>query len=106
MGLAAPLFDENKLKWINNQYLSFISTEELYQQCLEWAQEYDSDFYALLTSDPDYYKAAMNIERHTEKDPKRFTLYADVKSQILFFSDEYWQSKKEESKNLISELGF
>jgi len=105
MGLAAPLFDETKLKWINNQYLSFISTEELYQQCLEWAQEYDSDFYTLLTSDPDYYKAAMNIERHTEKDPKRFTLYADVKSQILFFSDAYWNEKKEERKNLIAELG-
>ena len=105
MGLSAPIFDEAKLKWINNQYLSYISTEELYDQCLQWAQEYDSDFYALLTSEPDYYKAAINIERHTEKDPKRFTLYSDVKNQILFFSDDCWNAQKEERKNLIAELG-
>jgi hypothetical protein len=44
-----------------------------------------------LKSNPDYYRAAMNIERHTEKDPKRFTVYPDVKNQILFFNDDNWR---------------
>jgi hypothetical protein len=38
MGVAAPLFDETKLQWINNQYLSAISTEKLFDETLEWAE--------------------------------------------------------------------
>ena len=37
---------------------------------------------------PDYTQQALNIERHTEKDPKRFTLYTDISKNILFFYDE------------------
>jgi hypothetical protein len=29
----------------------------------------------------------MNIERHTAKDPKRFTTYVDVETQLRFFFD-------------------
>ena len=28
------------------------------------------------------------MRRHTEKDPKRFTLYSDIEKNILFFYDE------------------
>ena len=58
-----------------------------------------------MKKDPEYTRAALNIERHTEKDPKRFTLYSDVKNQILFFSDDCWNAQKEERKNLVAELG-
>lgn len=44
-----------------------------------------------MESDVAYVKAAMNIERHTEKDPKRFTTYADVEHQLMFFFDDEWE---------------
>jgi len=44
-----------------------------------------------MESDVEYVKAAMNIERHTEKDPKRFTTYVDVENQLLFFFDDEWE---------------
>jgi glutamyl-tRNA synthetase len=47
-----------------------------------------------MKKDPDYTKAALNIERHTEKDPKRFTLYTDIEKNILFFFDEKWPEIK------------
>ena len=103
MWVAAPLFDETKLQWINNQYLSAISTEKLFDETLERAEWFDSEFAELLKSNPDYYRAAMNIERHTEKDPKRFTVYPDVKNQILFFDDENWKKWAETRKNLLAE---
>jgi len=91
MTISGPLFDEQKLSWVNNNYLSAISTEELYQQTLAWAQRFQPEFASLLLSDVEYAKAAIGIERHTEKDPKRFTLYSDVQNQILFFFDSEWE---------------
>ncbi|MBQ9553866.1 hypothetical protein IJU97_02670 [bacterium] len=41
-----------------------------------------------MKEDPEYTKSALNIERHTEKDPKRFTLYSDIEKNILFFFDK------------------
>lgn len=103
MTAAAPLFDEVKLQWINNQYLSAISTEQLFNETLERAESFDTEFAELLKSDPEYYKAAMNIERHTEKDPKRFTVYSDVKNQILFFNDKIWLEWEHTRNDLLVE---
>jgi hypothetical protein len=76
-----------KLQSVNNNYLSRISTDELYEQSLARAQKYKPELAQLMESDIVYTKAAMNIERHTEKDPKRFTTYADVETQLRFFFD-------------------
>jgi glutamyl-tRNA synthetase len=104
MNVSGPLFDEVKLQWVNNGYLSKISTEELFTQTLEWAKAFQPAFSSLLLSVPEYAKAAMNIERHTEKDPKRFTLYSDVQQQILFFFDEEWEKGKESRQELLQTI--
>ena len=41
-----------------------------------------------MQTDIAYVKAAINIERHTAKDPKRFTTYVDVETQLKFFFDD------------------
>ncbi len=87
MPKSGALFDLVKLQSVNNNYLSRISTDELYEQSLARAQKYKPELAQLMESDIVYTKAAMNIERHTEKDPKRFTTYADVETQLRFFFD-------------------
>ena len=82
------MFDLVKLQSVNNNYLSRISTDELYDQSLARALKYRPELAKLMQSDVDYTKAAMNIERHSEKDPKRFTTYADVETQLKFFFDD------------------
>lgn len=91
MNTSGALFDLVKLQSMNNAYLSKISTEELYNQSLVWAKKYRPYLADLMQENPDYTKAALNIERHTEKDPKRFTTFQDVESQILFFYDKEWE---------------
>lgn len=88
MSKSGALFDLVKLQSVNNAYISKLSTDELYEQTLRWAKQYKTDLVPLLTSDVDYVKAAINIERHSPKDPKRFTTYMDVDSQIRFFFDD------------------
>lgn len=85
------MFDLVKLQSVNNNYLSKISTDELYDQSLARALKYRPELAKLMQMDVDYVKAAMNIERHTEKDPKRFVTYADVETQLLFFFDTEWE---------------
>lgn len=88
MSKSGGLFDIVKVESVSNAYLSRISTDQLYEETLLWAKKYKPELATLLTSDVDYVKAAMNIERHTPKDPKRFTTFMDVDSQIRFFFDE------------------
>ena len=82
------LFDLVKLQSVNNNYLSRISTDELYEQSLARAEKYRPELAKLMKSDVAYVKATLNIERHTAKDPKRFTTYTDVETQLRFFFDD------------------
>lgn len=87
MPKSGALFDLVKLQSVNNNYLSRISTDELYIQSLARAEIYKPALAQLMKSDVSYTKAALNIERHTAKDPKRFTTYADIETQLKFFFD-------------------
>lgn len=88
MNTSGALFDLVKLNSVCNNYLSRISTDQLYQESLDRAKKYKPDLYELMISDEKYTKDAINIERHTEKDPKRFTVFPDIDSQIRFFYDK------------------
>ncbi len=94
MNKSGALFDLVKMESINNEYLSRISTEQLFKESLERAEQFNLDLANLMKQDEDYTKAALNIERFTpqwtgqaEKDPKRFYTFKDVDSQLRFFFD-------------------
>lgn len=91
MPKSGALFDLVKLQSVNNNYLSRISTDELYDQSLARAKKYKPELAKRMESDLEYVKAAIHIERHTEKDPKRFVTYADVENQLMFFFDDEWE---------------
>lgn len=103
MNHAWALFDLVKLNSVCNNYMSRISTDELYEKTLEWAKQYNSQFADLMLSDVEYTKSAINIERHTPKDPKRFSSFKDVESQILFFYDSE-REKLFSNKLLLPEI--
>jgi len=96
MNKAWSLYDLQKLNHVHNAYISKLSNDELFEQFLAWAQMYRKDFFEKISADLSYAKSAMSIERHTEKDPKRFTTFKDVEEQLVFFFDDY---RKELSEN-------
>lgn len=77
--LAGALFDFQKLDSIANAFLTRMSTEELQKKGLEWARVYDADLATLMDTYPDLTYRALDIERHTEKDPRRFTKFSDLR---------------------------
>ena len=103
MNKAGALFDLVKLQSVNNGYLSRISTPRLYEESLARAQTYKPELAQLMLSDPAYTQAALNIERHTPKDPKRFSTYADIEAQLRFFYDTEWE-KLQSTKPALPEI--
>lgn len=103
MSKSGALFDIVKLQSVNNNYLSRISTDQLYDQSVARAVKYRPELAKLMQSDIAYVKAAMNIERHTAKDPKRFTTYADVETQLKFFFDDE-RTKLQANKTTLPEI--
>lgn len=96
MPKSGALFDLVKLNSINKEYVSAMSHEDFYQAARKWASEYDTELFALMEKYPDLTKAAMNIERLSEKDPKRFIKISDVKNQLLpFYPETFAELRKD-----------
>lgn len=92
--LAGALFDIVKLDSIANTFLTRLTTEELQTQGLAWAKQYDPELAKLMETYPDLTYQALDIERHTEKDPRRFTKFSDLRGQLQFFYEETFEALK------------
>lgn len=85
---SGALFDTIKLNFFANEYMTRLSTEELLSRSITWAKQYDGELAALMEKYPDLTFQALDIERHTEKDPRRFTKFSDIREQLISFFDE------------------
>jgi glutamyl-tRNA synthetase len=92
--LSGALFDIVKLDSIANATMTRISTEELQSEGLVWARQYDPELAHLMETYPDLTYRALDIERHTEKDPRRFTTFSDLRGQLQFFYEETFEVLK------------
>ncbi|MDD5377227.1 MAG: glutamate--tRNA ligase family protein [Candidatus Gracilibacteria bacterium] len=92
--LSGALFDIEKLDSIANNSMTLLSTEELQKRGLDWAREYDPELARLMEQYPDLTYRALDIERHTEKDPRRFTTFSDLRGQLQFFYEETFEALK------------
>ena len=92
--LSGALFDIVKLDSISNTLLTRLSTEELQSQGLIWAQQYDPELARLMETYPELTYRALDIERHTPKDPRRFTKFSDLRAQLQFFYEETFEVLK------------
>lgn len=88
MGAAGAVFDIDKLNDISKNVISKMTGEEVYEATALWAKEYNPEFYALLTRDPEYSKAILSIGRGGKKPRKDFTVWSDVPNYMEFFFEE------------------
>ena len=64
----------------------------VYGLLTEWANEFDPDFGAKLSADPDYATAILAIGRGGKKPRKDLAVWKDAKDYMGFFYDEYLQA--------------
>ena len=66
MGVDGALFDVSKIDNICKDRLSRMNKEEISNETLKWANEYDEELKDIINSDYNYFKEIMNIEREIE----------------------------------------
>ena len=85
---SGSLFDMEKLMNISKNYISTMSAQDLYTNVLTYSQEFDAEFYELLTKYKDYSINVLNIEREVERPRKDIESYSAVKREIGYMYDE------------------
>ena len=86
---AGSLFDYAKLTDVSKNEIAKMDAEKVYALLTEWAQEFDPDFAAQLTAQPDYTKAILAIGRGGKKPRKDIATWKEAKPYMGFFYDCY-----------------
>lgn len=89
---SGSLFDLEKLMNISKNYISTMTASDLYENTLTYSQEFDTEFYELLTRYKDYSINVLNIEREVERPRKDIESYSAVKREIGYMYDELFAS--------------
>ena len=90
---AGALFDYAKLCDVSKNEIARMDTETVYTLALEYAEELDPDFAAVLRRDPAYAKRILAIGRGGKKPRKDLATWKDVKPYMGFFYDEFFASE-------------
>ena len=86
---AGNLFDYAKLTDVSKNEIAKMDAEKVYTLLVEWAQEFDPDFAAKLTSDKDFAVSILAIGRGGKKPRKDMATWKEAKPYMGFFYDEY-----------------
>ena len=88
MSVSGALFDENKLNDVSKTKIAAMKSDEVYQKLTAWAKEFDVEFYNMLTSNPDFTKAMLAIDRDDAKKPRKdLAKWNEAKEYFAFFFD-------------------
>ena len=88
MSTSGCLFDFDKLNDVSKNVVSKYTAKQVYDLVTEWAEEFDTEFYALLKRDEDYAVSVFSIGRGGKKPRKDFGALGEVKAYMGFFYDE------------------
>lgn len=88
MSGSGALFDIEKLRDVSKNVISRMDADTVYNSIAAWSVEYDPEFHALFTREPEKSKAYLAIGRGGKKPRKDLALWADAKGYMDFMFDE------------------
>lgn len=84
IGNSNPMFDLIKLNDISKNYIAKLTAQEVYYNLINYAYEYDKEFYYTLTKDEAYSLKVLGIDRGGEKPRKDFAKWSDFKDFFAY----------------------
>jgi len=100
-----PMFDFAKLNDISKTIISKMSAGEVYNLLAEWAKEFDKEFFEVISSNPEYTKSVLNIDRETAKPRKDIAKMKDIKENVWgYMFNEYFKPIYETENTNINDL--
>ena len=96
MSLDGALFDMGKLNFFSKEILSKKTKEEMLDMTLEYSKKYNQKLYDLVSSDPNYFKQIINIEREKENPRKDYEKLGSIYDVISFFYKDLYEASLKE----------
>ena len=90
MSVSGALFDNVKLLDVSKNIVCRLSSGQVYDYVTAWAEEFDKDFYNILTKNPEYSKAVFAIDRDVPKPRKDIAKWNEVKEYFSYMFDELY----------------
>ena len=104
MSVSGALFDENKLNDVSKSKIAAMKSSEVYECLTAWAQEFDGEFYNLLTRDQSFTKAMLAIDRDEAKKPRKdLAKWNEAKEYFAYFFNELYTPCHTIPENIKSE---
>ena len=103
MSVSGALFDEVKLLDVSKNRICLLSSEQVYDYVTAWAEEFDKDFYEILTKNPEYTKAVFAIDRDVPKPRKDIAKWNEVKDYFSYMFNELYIPCFELPENIAKE---
>jgi glutamyl-tRNA synthetase len=91
MQVSSALFDLIKLNDISKDVIATFSNQQVYDQALAWAKQYQPELAALIEADPSYSLRVFNVERTGEAPRKDIVNWSDIPRACGFFWDAIYQ---------------
>ena len=89
MSVSGALFDLAKLNDISKNVVSKMSSDTVMGYILDWASEFDKEFYDVLSADKNYLKQIVSIDRDVPKPRKDIAKWSDFKDYTVYFFDGF-----------------
>ena len=87
MSVSGALFDMIKLLDIGKNVISRMTADEVYENALNWAKQYDKELVQILEN-KDYALKVFGIERGNKKPRKDLSKWSDVQENIIYMYEE------------------
>lgn len=88
MSVSGALFDNDKLNDVSKIIISKMKSGEVYSKLTAWANEFDGDFYTILTQEPEYTRKMLAVDRDNAKNARKdISKWNDAKNYFAYYFD-------------------
>lgn len=98
ISVSGAMFDLVKLADVSKNTIANFTAEEVYNEGLAWAEEFDADLAELMKKHEDFTKAILNIERTGTKVRKDIAKWSDLRDNLEYLYDEVFFEKEHEDE--------
>ncbi len=103
MSVSGALFDNDKLNDVSKNIVSTMNSETVVEKLLDWALEFDVEFYNILNRDVEFTKAVFAIDRDCPKPRKDIAKWSEAKDYCSYFFNELFVPSYEFPENIAAE---
>lgn len=91
MSVSGALFDLAKLNDVSKNVISVMDAETVLDAVLSWAEDYDKDFFTLLSSDKEKALRILSVDRGGKKPRKDIAKWSEVPAFVAYLYNDLYE---------------